>query len=229
MRRNRRDLPDISPDEPPHPGRSIRDRKWPHPRFGRREPDDLLCYFMDWYNLEPNDFNRRRSRYQYIHDYGRFRCYDPKCLSKKGDRSYWTSHLTWVRFDLYRQTIRLCGQKCMKCRGASYGNRYCYPIPFYYLEWRDFCLKALDRAARNMHLRDDIINEELDEGAFCFMTEQEQQNLLDSIVPKQPHQRNLCQRCKEREGPCWFPHNPEDCARCQKDRSGLCYNPNNYQ
>ena len=35
--------------------------------------------------------------------------------------------------------------------------------------------------------------------------------------------------CTERHGPCWFPHKPEDCSRCQKDRRGLCYNPRHWQ
>ena len=80
-----------------------------------------------------------------------------------------------------------------------------------------------------MYLRDDVVDEDQDEGIFSSMTEEEQQQLIDSIVPKQPHQKALCQRCKEREGPCWFPHNPDDCARCQKDRRGLCYNPRHWQ
>ena len=227
MNRNHFELPLPSADEPPHP--DFWSKKWPHPRFGRKEPDELLVYFMEWYDVDPNEFKKRKSRYQYVHSYGRFRCYDANCLVKNSDRSYWTSRLTWVRFDMYNQTVRLFGQQCKKCRGASYGGRYCYPLPFYYLDWRDVCLKAIDKAFKNVYQRDEIIDENLEEGAFSSMTEEEQQNLLDSIVPKQPHQRGLCQRCKEREGPCWFPHNPEECARCMKDPRGLCYNPKYWQ
>ena len=227
MNTDRNGLPPVSEDEPPHP--SFWNKKWPHPKFGRREPDELLKKFMEWYELSPSEFRRRKSRYQYVNEYGKFRCHDTKCLAKNGGPSYWTSRLTWVRFDLFNQTVRLFGQKCKKCRGAKYGGRYCYPIPFKYLEWRNFCLKAVDLAAKNMYLRDDVIDEDIEEGAFTFMTEEEQQSLMDSIVKKQPHQRDLCQRCKEREGPCWFPHKPEDCRRCQKDRRGLCYNIKNYQ
>ena len=227
MNGNINELPEPKPDEPPHP--NFWSKKWPCPRFGRREPDELLVYFMEWHNLDPDEFRNRKSRYQFVKAHGKFRCVDPNCLKKNGERSFWTSRLTHVRFDMHKQTVRLYGQKCKKCRGASYGKKYCYPLAFRYLEWRETCLKALKRALANMHLRDDIIDENIDEGAFCFMTEEEQQNLLDSIVPKQPHQRDLCQRCKERTGPCWFPHNPEDCSRCQKDRRGLCYNPKHWQ
>ena len=220
-------LPEHEPDEPPHP--PFWSKKWPCPRFGRREPDELLVFFMEWYNLDPDEFRNRKSRYQYVKVHGKFRCFAPNCLKENGERSFWTSKLACVRFDMHKQTVRLYGQKCKKCRGSSYGNRYCYPLAFKYLEWRDACLKGLDRAFRDRYLRDDVLDENIDEGAFCYMTEEEQQNLLESIVPKEPHQRELCQRCKERGGPCWFPHNPEDCCRCQKDRRGLCYNPKHWQ
>ena len=226
MNGNYNNLPPPVEGTPPHP--EFWSKKWPSPRFGRREPDELLVNIMEWYESDPNEFRNRRSRYQYVKSYGKFRCWDQNCLKKEGDRSFWTSKLTWVRFDLYKQTVRLFGQKCRKCRGAGYGNRYCYPLSFKYLEWRDICLEALDMAIRRMYLTDDVVDEDQDEGIFSSMTEEEQQKLIDSIVPKQPHQKTLCQRCKEREGPCWFPHKPEDCARCQKDHRGLCYNPRNW-
>ena len=184
------ELPEHEPDEPPHP--PFRSKKW----LGRRESDELLVFFMEWYNLDPDEFRNRKSRYQYVKVHGKFRCFAPNCLKENGERSFWTSKLACVRFDMHKQTVRLYGQKCKKCRGSSYGNRYCYPLAFKYLEWRDACLKGLDRAFRDRYLRDDVLDENIDEGAFCYMNEEEQQNFLESIVPKEPHQRELCQRCK---------------------------------
>ena len=232
MNGNRNDLPRPEENTPPHPEFCF--KKWPSPRFGRKEPDELLVNFMEWYEIDPNDYRNRRSRYQYVGTYevslkGKYRCHDPNCLKKEGDRSFWTSSFTWIRFDLFKQTIRLFGQKCKKCEGASYGNRYCYPLWFRYLEWRDICLKAIDKGEKRRYMTDDVIYEDQEDGIFSSMTEEEQQQIIDSIVPKQPHQKILCQRCKEREGPCWFPHKPEDCARCQKDHRGLCYNPRHFQ
>ena len=234
----RNDLPPVPPDEPPHP--NFWDRKWPYPRFGRREPDKLLVKFMQWYNLQPSEFRGRKSRYQYVNtgvlktqdkndQKGKFRCFDRNCLGKNGKFSFWTSKMTWVRFDMKDQTVRVFGQKCMKCEGKSYGGRYCYPLPFYYVQWRAFCIKAIDKAQRNMYLKDDILVGDIDEGAFSSLTEEEQQQIIDSIVRKLPHPRELCQRCTERKGPCLFPHKPDDCLRCQNDPRGLCYDPKQFQ
>ena len=153
MTRNTFKPPPPPIDEPPHP--NFWSNKWPHPRFGRKEPDKLLVYFMEWYRLDPNDFKNRKSRYQYIHQHGRFRCYDPNCLAKNGDRSFWTSHLTWVRFDMYNESIRLFGQKCKKCGGERYGRKYCYPLPFYYEDWRAFCITAINKALKKMYVKDE--------------------------------------------------------------------------
>ena len=234
MNGNYHHLPEPDVNEPPHQ-ESYLNKKWPSPRFGRREPDELLVDFMEYYEIDPSDYRNRRSRYQYVRTYGKFRCADPYCLKKDGGRSFWTSGLTSVRFDMFKQTVRLFGQKCKKCRGTQYGGRYCYPLPFKYLcdsryaGWRDICLEAIDKAEQRRYMTDDILDENLDDGIFSSMTEEEQQNLIDSIVSKEPHQKTLCQRCKERDGPCWVPHKPEECSRCQKDRRGLCYNPKHFQ
>ena len=62
MNGNINELPEPKPDEPPHP--NFWSKKWPCPRFGRREPDELLVYFMEWHNLDPDEFRNRKSRYQ---------------------------------------------------------------------------------------------------------------------------------------------------------------------
>lgn len=80
-----------------------------------------------------------------------------------------------------------------------------------------------------MYQEDDVVEDD-EEGVYSSMTEDEQQTLLETIIrSKMPHQRDLCQRCSEREGPCWVPHKPDDCARCQSDPRGLCYNPKSYK
>ena len=72
------ELPEHEPDEPPHP--PFWSKKWPCPRFGRREPDELLVFFMEWYNLDPDEFRNRKSKYQYVKVHGKFRCFAPNCL-----------------------------------------------------------------------------------------------------------------------------------------------------
>ena len=79
-----------------------------------------------------------------------------------------------------------------------------------------------------MYAKDDVIKD-YEEGVFASLTEDEKEGLLASInANKEPHQRDLCQRCTERKGPCWRPHNPDDCKVCQKDPRGLCYDPKWY-
>ena len=89
MNGNHNLLPEADANEPPH--RESYFKKWPNPRFGRRQPDELLVDFMEYYEIDPSDYRNRRSRYQYVRTYGKFRCADPYCLKKDGGRSFWTS------------------------------------------------------------------------------------------------------------------------------------------
>ena len=74
----KKNLPQPAPDEPPHP--EFWDKKWPCPRFGLKEPDELLVNFMEWEKLDPVEFKKRKSRYQYVHYFGRFRSVAHKCF-----------------------------------------------------------------------------------------------------------------------------------------------------
>ena len=115
------------------------------PPVGKYTHSTILLFLRP---IDPDEYKNRKSRYQYVRTFGKFRCYDQNCLSKKGGRSFWTTRLAWVRIDMYRQTVRLFGQKCKKCHGAQYGARYCYPLPFKYLEWREVCLEAIEKAEK---------------------------------------------------------------------------------
>lgn len=87
MNGNYHHLPEPDVNEPLHQ-ESYLNKKWPSPRFGIREPDELLVDFMEYYEIDPNDYRNRRSRYQYVRTYGKFRCNDPNCLKKDGSRSF---------------------------------------------------------------------------------------------------------------------------------------------
>ena len=77
--------PPPAPDEPPHP--DFWEQKWPQPRFGLKQPDDLLVYFMDFHQIQPTEFKKRKSRYQYVHGDGFFRCKQQNCVGEKGKKS----------------------------------------------------------------------------------------------------------------------------------------------
>lgn len=97
---------------------------------------------------------------------------------------------------MYKQTVRLFGQKCKKCRGAQYGGRYCYPLAFKYLSdkkyagWRDICKEAIDKAERRRYMTDDIVDENLDDGVFSSMTERNSNTFLIQLFSKS-HIRQL--------------------------------------
>ena len=83
----------------------------------------------------------------------------------------------------------------------------------------------MDLAFKKYYEKDDIIEENTDDGVFSSLTEEEQHNMLESFGRKKPHEKELCQRCKERGGACWYMHKPEDCEKCLASPMGICYDP----
>lgn len=66
--------------------------------------------------------------------------------------SRWTSHYTWVCFDLYLQSVQLFRQRCPECSrkckmpGASTHTQhvdFIQPEPFKYSTWKKCCLQAI--------------------------------------------------------------------------------------
>ena len=87
---------------------SFRDKKWPCPRLDRNRPtgkDLALVFYMDWFQVSPDDVTNNRCRYVRVRCTASFRCWE----CGKG----WTSRHAWVSFDMKKQTVRRCfGQKC---------------------------------------------------------------------------------------------------------------------
>ena len=54
MNGNYQELPPAGEGQPPHPEFCL--KKWPSPRFGKKEPDQLLENFMEWNEIGKFDF-----------------------------------------------------------------------------------------------------------------------------------------------------------------------------
>ena len=143
IRRKRKTIRDpivVEEGEPPVDKRDKRNEcKYPNYRIKIRnkEPDYLLSKFMAFYNLDPRQYSKMAKKFIYVRSiYGAFKCHH--C------GNFWSSYYTWIRFDIHKMTPYLYGQKCRDCISYDKPSQYIRPFLFYYFQWREICLNAID-------------------------------------------------------------------------------------
>ena len=125
----------VQPGQFPHPENW--DRKWPHPKARKGQPEELFMDMIEFYEINRRKFKKRP--FCYVEVKNRFVCPNLHCPHKGDKGKTWFSHRGCVRFDAYTGKIYLYGQKCLGCPEQN----FTYPLPYLYQEWRKACDKAI--------------------------------------------------------------------------------------